>query len=269
MSEQQQSSAGILDLTGRVGLVTGAGQGVGRQVALNLAHSGARAVVVNDYRLERAEAVAAEVEQAGSKAVPVQADVSDFDSVSAMFEEALAAVERIDLLVNNAGNAGPTGTASLPRPFAEQSPEEWPAYLGTNLHGVLHCTRLALPGMQEARYGRVVTVISDAGRVGEAGLELYAAAKAGAAGFMRSLARSVGRYEITANCVSLGATRTPFVADALEDEERAKQQLKRYVIRRFGTPEDAAGMILFLCSDAGGWITGQTIPVNGGYSFAL
>jgi 3-oxoacyl-[acyl-carrier protein] reductase len=120
-----------------------------------------------------------------------------------------------------------------------------------------------------ARGGRVVTVISDAGRVGEPGLEIYAAAKAGAAGFTRALAKGVGRDLITANCVSLAATRTPFVEEALSDEERAARQLRRYAIRRFGEPEDAAAMILFLCSGAAGWITGQTIPVNGGYSFAL
>ena len=118
-------------------------------------------------------------------------------------------------------------------------------------------------------YGRIVTVISDAGRVGEPNLEIYSGAKAGAAGFMRAIARSLGRYSITANCVALGTTRTPATAAATGNEELARRILKSYTIRRFGEPEDAANMVLFLASDASGWITGQTIPVNGGYSFAM
>jgi len=134
---------------------------------------------------------------------------------------------------------------------------------------VLNCTRAALPGMIERGYGRIVTVISDAGRVGEPNLEIYSGAKAGAAGFIRAIAKAVGRYSVTANCVALGTTRTPATAPALEVEEHAKKVLRHYPIRRLGEPEDAANMVLFLASDASSWMTGQTIPVNGGYSFAL
>lgn len=114
-----------------------------------------------------------------------------------------------------------------------------------------------------------MTVISDAGRVGEPHLAVYSGAKAGAAGFMRAIAKAGGRFGITANCVALGGTRTPSVADLIPDTETEKRALSQYVIRRLGEPEDPAAMILFLCSDAAGWITGQTYPVNGGYSFAI
>jgi 3-oxoacyl-[acyl-carrier protein] reductase len=112
-------------------------------------------------------------------------------------------------------------------------------------------------------------VISDAGRVGEPNLEIYSGAKAGAAGFTRAVAKDLGRAGITANCVALGATRTPAIERATSDPETVKRMLKVYQIKRIGEPEDAANMILFLSSDASSWITGQTIPVNGGYSFAM
>jgi len=119
------------------------------------------------------------------------------------------------------------------------------------------------------RYGRIVTVISDAGRVGEPHLAVYSGAKAGAAGFMRAIAKAAGRFEVTANCVALGGTRTPGVEALLLDAESLKKALAHYVIRRLGEPDDAANLILFLASDAASWITGQTYPVNGGYSFAV
>lgn len=259
----------ILDLSGRVGLVTGAGQGVGRAVALRFADNNAAGVVVNDFRMERAEAVAAEVEKLGVDALPVQCDVTSFDSVSAMFEKARAKFGKVDILVNNAGNAGPDPDKVARKPFWEQEPKEWEPFLGTNLFGVLNCVRLAGPQMIANKYGKIVTVISDAGRVGEPNLEIYSGAKAGAAGFMRAIAKNLGRANITANCVALGTTRTPAVERGLEDPERVKRMLKLYQIKRIGEPEDAANLILFLSSDASSWITGQTYPVNGGYSFSM
>ena len=262
-------SVNILDLKGRVGLVTGAGQGVGRVVALRFGENNAGGVVVNDFRLERAEAVAAEVEKLGVKAIAVQSDVTNFASVTAMFEKARAAFGKVDILVNNAGNAGADPSAVARKPFWEQEPKDWEPFLGTNLFGVLNCVRVAGPAMIANKYGKIVTVISDAGRVGEPNLEIYSGAKAGAAGFMRAVAKDLGRAGITANCVALGATRTPAIERATSDPEAVKRMLKVYQIKRLGEPEDAANMILFLSSDASSWITGQTIPVNGGYSFAM
>jgi 2-hydroxycyclohexanecarboxyl-CoA dehydrogenase len=259
----------ILDLKGRIGLVTGAGQGVGRAVALRFADNGAGGVVVNDFRLERAEAVAAEVEKIGVKAMAAQCDVTDFAAVTAMFDKARAQFGAVDILVNNAGNAGADPGKVARKPFWEQEPKDWEPFLGTNLFGVLNCVRAAGPAMIARKYGKIVTVISDAGRVGEPNLEIYSGAKAGAAGFMRAVAKDLGRASVTANCVALGTTNTPAITRTTSDPEMLKRMLKYYQIKRVGEPEDAANMILFLSSDASSWITGQTIPVNGGYSFAL
>jgi 3-oxoacyl-[acyl-carrier protein] reductase len=259
-------TANILDLKGRIALVTGAGQGVGRQVALHLAASNAGGVVVNDYFLERAQAVAGEIEAAGGQAIALQADVTRLDAILDLVARAERRFGSIDVLVNNAGNAGPVQDVAGAKPFWETEPEDWQHWLGTNFFGVLNCCRAALPGMMKRRYGRITTVISDAGRVGEPHLAVYSGAKAGAAGFMRALAKAVGRAEITANCVALSGIRTPGVAGLLQDEETVSRILKSYMIRRLGGPDDAANLILFLSSDAASWITGQTYPVNGGYA---
>jgi 3-oxoacyl-[acyl-carrier protein] reductase len=261
--------ADILDLGGRVALVTGAGQGVGRQVALHLAAHGAGGVLVNDVRLERAESVAKEVEASGGRALAVAADVTDRAAVQAMVERAARELGPVEILVNNAGNMGADPSRAGSGPFWEAPREAWDAFIGVNLYGVLHCTSAVIPGMIERGRGRLITIISDAGRVGEPGLEIYSAAKAGAAGFMRAVAKALGRYQITANCVAIATTRTPAVQAMTENEELAKRVLRNYTIRRFGEPEDVANMVLFLASEASSWITGQTYPVNGGYSFNL
>jgi len=261
----------VLDLAGRVALVTGAGQGVGRQIALHLAAHNAGGVVVNDYVLERAEAVAEEIKAAGGKALPLQADVSDHANVKDMVAKAQGELGPIGVLVNNAGNSGANPSADLRKPFWETTPDVWNSFIGVNLYGVMNCTAAVIPGMLARQApGRIVTIISDAGRWGDAGLEPYAAAKAGAAGFMRSVARTLGRYQITANSVAIALTATPAVERTLKgDPERLKRQMERYIIRRPGQPDDVANMVLFLASDASSWITGQVYPVNGGFTLAL
>jgi len=261
----------ILDLAGRVALVTGAGQGVGRQIALHLAAHNAGGVIVNDYVLDRAEAVAEEIRTGGAKALAVQADVSQPDSVKAMVARAEAEFGAVGVLVNNAGNAGANPSPDLRKPFWETGPEVWNSYLGVNLYGVMNCTAAVIPGMIGRQApGRIITIISDAGRWGDAGLEIYAGAKAGAAGFMRSVARSLGRHQITANCVAIALTATPAVERTLKGHpERLKRQMERYIIRRPGRPDDVANMALFLASDASSWISGQVYPVNGGFTLAL
>ncbi|WP_315837455.1 SDR family NAD(P)-dependent oxidoreductase [Bradyrhizobium prioriisuperbiae] len=259
----------LLDLKGRVALVTGAGQGVGRQVALHMAAHNAGGIVVNDFHAERAKAVAEEIAHLHGNALPVACDVTDFGAVTAMFRKAESKFGRIDILVNNAGNAGPTQGLADIKPFWETGPDDWASWLGTNLYGVLNCTRAAIPGMLSRNEGRVITVISDAGRVGEPHLAVYSGAKAGAAGFMRGLAKAVGRNNITANCVALAGVNTPGVAGLVPDEDTMKKILRSYLIRRLGEPNDAANMILFLASDAASWVTGQTYPVNGGYSVSV
>jgi len=255
-----------LDLTGRRALITGAGQGVGRGLALAFAAAGAK-VLVNDLRGDRAEAVAQEAREAGGVALPTHFDVTDYPAVS----EAVATVGPIDVLVNNAGNAGAEGFADR-KPFAATDPADWEPFLRVNLYGVMNCTRAALPGMVERQWGRIVTIVSDAGRTGDPNGAAYAASKAGAAGLTRSIAIEVGRYGITANNIALGTMRTP-LSEPLwaehADSPQAKAILRNYVIRRPGDPDDVAGLTVLLASEHGSWITGQTIPVNGGFSFAL
>lgn len=260
-----------LDLRGQVAFISGAGQGAGRAIALAFARHNVGGVAVNDFVAERAELVAGEISALGVAAVAVQADVGDYASVRSAMDTAEQALGPVSLLVNNAGNAGPAATMGFSPPFWETAPGDWDPYLRTNLLGVMNCCHAALPGMVRQGSGRIVTIISDAGRIGEARLVAYSAAKAGAAGFVRAIAREAGRYGITSNAISLSTLEPPFDDTAKAEwlaSERTQAQLSRYVIRRFGTPDDVAHMALFLCSDAASWITGQTYPVNGGYSFA-
>ena len=259
----------VLDLTGRTAFITGAGQGIGREIANLFAAYGAR-IAVNDCDSDRAREVTAHLRKAGADAFPVIADVGDFEALGAAVKDVRAQLGPLDILVNNAGNRGVNTAPGTDTPFWEQHPADWRPYLHVNLDGVMNATRHSLADMTARGRGRIITVISEAGRVGEAGgLEAYSAAKAGAAGFTRAMARLGGRYGITANCISLGATRTPATATAIDNPGLAQKVLSNYVIRRFGDPVDAANLALFLAGDAATWITGQTIPVNGGYSFSL
>ncbi|HEV7421674.1 MAG TPA: SDR family NAD(P)-dependent oxidoreductase [Mycobacterium sp.] len=255
-----------LDLTSRKALITGAGQGVGRGLALAFAAAGAE-VMVNDLRDERADAVVEEIAAAGGTARPLTFDVTDYDAVT----DAVRAVGPLDILVNNAGNAGAEGFTARRR-FAETEPADWEPYLRVNLYGAMHCTRAVLPAMIEHHWGRVITVVSDAGRTGDANGAAYAASKAGAAGLTRSIAIETGRYGVTANNIALGTMRTPLTEPLWAeqaDSPQAKAILQNYVVRRPGNPDDVATLAVLLASDHGAWITGQTIPVNGGFSFAL
>jgi 3-oxoacyl-[acyl-carrier protein] reductase len=257
----------LLDLTGKVALVTGAGQGVGEATARMLAGQGA-SVAVNDFHGERAERVAADIEAGPGRAIAVEADVTDAEAVEAMVDRVAGDLGAVDVLVNNAGNAGAQQPALAPAPpFWESSPGDWSAWIDVNFTGVLLASRAVLPSMVERGGGRIVTVISDAGRVGEPDLVVYSAAKAGAAGFTRALAKATARHGITANCVALGGVRTPAIEPLLRDEALVRKLVRAYPTGRLGEPEDPAALITFLSCDAASWITGQTYPVNGGYSF--
>jgi NAD(P)-dependent dehydrogenase (short-subunit alcohol dehydrogenase family) len=254
-----------LDLSGRRALVTGAGQGVGAAIAGLLAEAGAT-VAVNDLVVERAQQQADTLRAAGGDALAAPFDVTSFDDVIA----AVAELGRIDILVNNAGNAGADGWPGMTN-FAETSPADWQKFLSVNLYGVMNCVRAALPPMIEGGWGRVVTIISDASRVGEPKMAAYAAAKAGAAGLTRAVSKEVGRHGVTANNISLGTMRTPLseAGWATADAQEVAARLRGYPIRRPGLPDDAAALVGYLVSPAASWITGQTIPLNGGYSVAL
>ncbi|HWK49983.1 MAG TPA: SDR family NAD(P)-dependent oxidoreductase [Steroidobacter sp.] len=261
-----------LDLGGQIAFVSGAGQGAGRSIALMLAHHNAGGIAVNDFVAERADAVVAEIQSLGVRAIAVPADVGEHAAVHAAIDLATAKLGPVTLLINNAGNAGPNIRMGHSPLFWNTRPAEWDRYFHTNLLGVMNCCHVVLPGMVAQGKGRIVTITSDSGRVGEAQLAAYSAAKAGAAGFMRAIAREAGRFGITANAISLSALEPPLDPASKEQflaSDQARAILSRYVIRRFGKPDEVALMALFLCSDAAGWITGQTYPVNGGYSLAI
>lgn len=253
-----------IDLSGRRALVTGAGRGVGAGIASLLAAAGA-SVAVNDLVADRAEEQAGCLRGDGGDAIAAPFDVTDYEQV----ERALAGLGGVDIVVNNAGNAGGDSWPGMVD-FAETDPADWDRFLRVNLYGVMNVTRATLPGMIAGGWGRVVTIISDSARVGEPKMAAYAAAKAGAAGLMRAISKEVGRHGITANCISLGTMRTPLTEASWEglDEQQTAARLPGYPIRRPGLPDDVAGLVGYLVSPGASWITGQTIPLNGGYSVA-
>jgi 3-oxoacyl-[acyl-carrier protein] reductase len=244
----------MFDLRGRVALVTGAGQGMGAGIARALAGSGA-SVLVNDVAAERAERTAEALRAEGRRARACVFDVTDPAALEAALRAGEAELGRVDVLVNNAGI--PAG-GMAPRPFLDMDPAEWRRYVDLNLYGVLHCIRAVLPGMCERRFGRIVTVASEAGRMGlPIGVSLYGAAKAAAIGFTRHLAFEVGPSGVTTNCVALGAMDNipePFL----------RPLLASHPTRRAGTPADAGAAVVYLASDEAAWVTGQTLVVNGG-----
>ncbi len=244
-------------LAGRAALVTGGATGVGREIALTLAKEGA-AVAVNYRRsAEAAAALVAEIEAGGGTALAIGADVADREAAAAMVARAVAAFGRLDILVNNAG------TAQRKR-FAETGPEDWRPQIDTCLYGAIHCCHAAAPHLEASGAGRIVSLIGDSSRVGEAGLALVAAARAGVIGLTKSLAREMGRAGVTANVVSLGLVETAHDRDWVEANR--ERLVRLYPLRRLGRPEDVAPLVVLLASRHGGWITGQVISVSGGYS---
>jgi 3-oxoacyl-[acyl-carrier protein] reductase len=244
----------MFDLSGRVALVTGAGQNVGAGIARALAAQGAR-VAVNDLHAERAEATAKAIEAAGGRAVAVAFDVTSPEAVREGVARAASALGPVDILVNNAGVPDGMGLS----PFREQDPAAWSRQIDLNLYGVLHCAHAVIDGMCERGFGRVVTISSGAGQVGlPIGVSLYGAGKGGAIAFMRHLALELARSGVTANTLALGLMSNAGDADA------TRGLAGTIPVGRLGTPEDVGAAVVYLASAEAGWLTGQTIGLNGG-----
>jgi NAD(P)-dependent dehydrogenase (short-subunit alcohol dehydrogenase family) len=239
-----------------VALVTGAARGVGEEITTRLLGAGVQVLAVDRDRATLEELAG---RLGGAAALhPVVADVRFRPELEAAVTAALDVFGRIDILVNNAGR----WTVA---PFVASDPAAWDDDLAINLVGPLHLTQLVLPHMISAGWGRVVSVVSDSGRVGEPNVTVYSAAKAGLAGFSRSLAKEVGRHGITVNCVSLSTTLSPG-GRATFDEAQFEKMVRRYPMGRLGLPADAAAAVLFFAGDEAGWVTGQVLSVNGGYA---
>lgn len=244
-----------LDLHGKVALVTGASRGIGRAVALELAGNGATVVV--NYRGQQmaANEVVSSIEASGGAAVAVQADVSRAEDVQRLVDAALDAFGRIDILVNNAG-------ITRDNLLLRMKDDEWDNVIDTNLRSAYLLTKAVLRPMMKARGGRIVNISSVVGLSGNAGQANYAAAKAGLLGFSRSVAREMASRGITCNVVAPGFVETDITAALGDDVKRGA--LGAIPLGRFGRPEDVAAVVAFLVSDAAGYLTGQTLAVDGG-----
>jgi 2-hydroxycyclohexanecarboxyl-CoA dehydrogenase len=237
---------------GRKALVTGGASGIGAAVARRLAAEGAD-VTIGDLNLEGAAEVAGEV-----SGLAIELDVADLGSAQAAVESAGAP---IDILVNNAG----TDEFGF---FIQTTPEQWEKVIAVNLKGVLNCTYAALPGMQEAGYGRIVSVASEAGRVGSKGSAVYSAAKGGVIAFTKVMAREGARFGITANAIAPGPIETPLLMQAKEFGEIGEKIIETMKegtqLKRLGQPDEVAAAIAFLASEDASYVTGECLGVSGG-----
>jgi NAD(P)-dependent dehydrogenase (short-subunit alcohol dehydrogenase family) len=243
------------DLDGRTALITGAGQNVGAETARVLAARGAR-IIVNDLFADRAETVVEQIKAAGGSAETAVCDVTDLAAVVATFADS----GDIDILVNNAGI--PITGFSMAN-FVDDDPATWKSFVDLNVYAPMNCTHTVLPGMIARGWGRVITISSESARVGDRRLGAYAASKGAGPALMRAVAKEVGRYGITCNSLSLA---TQGNAGVDEGSDMTLRRLKAYQIPRLGAASDVAAAIAWLTSDGGAWVTGQTIPVNGGYA---
>ena len=244
----------VKELGGRVALVSGASRGIGRAISLKLAEQGVR-VAVNARALENAKKVAAEIEQMGGEAIALEADVKDSKSVKEMFGEVTARWEKVDILVNNAGINRDTLLLKM-------SEEFWGDVIETNLTGAYNCTKMALRSMMKLRWGRIISIASIAGLMGNAGQANYSASKAGLIAFTKSVAKEVGSLNITANAIAPG-----FIVTDMTDrvpEEMKQAILKMTPLGRYGQPEEVAELVAFLAGEKAAYISGQVIAIDGG-----
>jgi len=243
-----------MSLTGKKALITGASRGIGKAVAMKLAAEGAD-VIVTATSLDRAKQTADQIALLGRRAIPVKVDVGVASEVEALFQLVVEEFGSLDILVNNAGI---TRDGLLMR----MKDEDWDSVLDVNLKGTFLCTREAIKLMAKAKSGRIVTISSVVGEMGNAGQANYCASKAGIIGFTKAVAREYAKRNITVNAVAPGFIETDMTSVLTEGVR--EELLKQIPVNRFGVPEDIANAVYYLVSDLGSYVTGQVLSVNGG-----
>lgn len=246
-----------LGLNGKVALVTGAGSGIGQAIALMLAAEGAK-VAATDMNLAAATETAEMAKADGGEAMALPLNVTSLGEAKKAVADTLEAYGGLDVLVNSAG-------AWRINMFVDSNPDDWDFEIDVCLKGTINCTRAALDAMiAKGGSGKIVSVASDAGRVGEFRQPVYSGAKAGIIGFSKAVAKEVGKHGIHLNCVCPGYTKTPGVGDMPEEQEA--RIAKVYPLRKLGLPDDVAKVVVFMASDGASHMTGQTVSVSGGYT---
>ncbi len=243
-----------MKLENKHAVVTGAGRGIGKAIAIRLASLGA-AVAIVDIDGETASSAAAEIASTGATAVAYELDITDAEAVAAVFKRILEDLGGLDILVNNAG-------LTRDNLLLRMSPDDWDLVMRVNLKGAFNCTRAAVRPMMSQRSGRIINIASVVGLVGNAGQANYAASKAGLIALTKTVAKEFGGRGITANAVAPGFIETP-MTESLPEKARADFAAK-ISLRRFGSPSDVANLVAFLASDEADYITGQTVCVDGG-----
>lgn len=241
----------------RVAFVTGAGRGIGREIARILASKSMK-VIVSDVNRENAEETVSIVQNEGGEAVAVYCDVTNLESVQEAVAASLTHFQTIDVLVNNAG-------WDKIEPFLKSEPSTWKTIIDINMMGQIHTCKEVLPVMIKNGYGKVINIASDSGRVGSSGEAVYSAAKGGVIAFTKTLAREMARHKLNINCIAPGPADTPLFQEiGLQNEGIAAALEKAIPFRRLAQPSDIANAVAYFASDEAGYVTGQTLSVNGG-----
>jgi NAD(P)-dependent dehydrogenase (short-subunit alcohol dehydrogenase family) len=245
-----------LGLNQKVALITGGASGLGRMTAEYMRRDGVK-LVLADLNTDLLDRTAAELRSRGGEVETVTLDVRDYEACRAAVDHAITSYGGVDILVNSAGIGGEVQF------FADSDPSDWMDLIDINFRGVANCCRAVTDHMREKRYGKIVSLASEAGRANEKRMVLYGATKGGVISLTRGLALELGRYQITVNAVCPGVTKTPMTPWI--DDEMEQHADRFYPLGRFGRPEDIAPMITFLSSDEASWITGQAISISGGF----